>query len=514
MKATFRWAVLLLFVGGCKKDGEAPIVDQAATFILHHPFNNTNVKSGVEVLVDAYMKDGKVDDYSHLDYYVINNQTDTIARGKLDKKGLMITHAANLPKGRNDIHAVAIDSRYPDKIYKTETAAVYVCDQPAVTVSYEKDRNSITVKWTKAMVGSFKSYDVYVTRTDTMNYSTYVRGKKLASITDVDQTTYRDATVDFYYEYAYEVVVASTDGCGSGSNRTPIEAGLSIPVPDPDNGKPLFARTNLKWYKLKAGTDKDTILVIDAHTLATESKVAIDHITGVNNSLLQVTGNALLVLSERTPTIKIQSMDLGTLAVQPLLQFDHTGPVSTKAVAGDRVVVIQQDIAYELEPATGNKYALPQGQALNAWAIDQNTYLVASKQPTDSFYVYRSNAAAAPTIVAKVKYNNQQQAIFEEMFTAAGKTILGVGLYDASFNELHAFSDPLTGISNDGSLLTNVKGQIIRAADFSVVSNNGDVRFGTTYFSADNKSIYPVTTKSTVAYPNRAPRFYSYPWEK
>lgn len=514
MKAIYGWLVLLVIIGGCNKNGDAPVLDQAARFVLHHPINNTSVKSGVTIDVDGYMKDGKVDDYSHLDYYVISNQTDTVARGKLDKLGRMITTASNLHKGRNDIYAIAVDSRYPDKLYKTETSVVYVCDQPALTASYEKDRNSITVKWTKADAGSFKSYDLYVSRTDTMTTGVPGRGKKIASITDIDQTTYRDNTIDYFYGYVYEVVVVSNDGCETGSLLAPIDAGLSIPVPDPDNGKALFSRTTMKWYKLKAGTGKDTILVIDAHTLEVDHKVTVDREASAKYNLLQVTDNALLITLTGNPTIKVLSMDLGTLTVQPLFQFDHPAPTFTKAVAGGRAIIIHQDIAYELDPATGNKYALPQGQPWDAWTIDLNTYLVSSKSPKDSFYVYRINASTAPTVIANKKYNNQQQGVFEEMISAAGKIALGPVLYDASFNEIHTFTDgnQLTGISNDGSLLVNSKSHIIRASDFTVLASNGDAPVGSTWFSADNKSIYPVTRTNAGPYPTRAPRFYSYPW--
>lgn len=516
MKAIYGWLVPLVILVGCNKNGDAPVLDPAASFILHHPINNTTVKSGVAIDVDAYMKDGKVDDYSHLDYYVINSPADTVARGKLDKQGRMITTASGLHAGRNDIYAIAMDSRYPDKLYKSGISVVYVCDQPAVTASFEKDRNSITVKWTKADAASFKSYDLYVSRTDTMTTGVSGRGKKIASIIDIDQTSYKDNAIDYFYGYVYEVVVVSKDGCETGSLLAPIDASLSIPVPNPDYGKALFSRINMKWYKLKIGSEKDTILVIDAHTLEVDHKVAIERETGVINNLLQVTDNALLITLTGSPTIKVLSMDLSTLTVQPLFQFDHPAPTFIKAVVGGRAIIVHQDIAYELDPATGNKYTLPQGQAWNAWAIDPTTYLVSSKNPKDSFYVYRINASAAPTVIANKKYNNLQQGVFEEVISAAGKIALGPVLYDASFNEIHTFTDgnQITGISNDGSLLIDSKSHIIRASDFTVLSSNGDAPVGSTWFSADNKTIYPITRTNTAPYPTRAPRFYSYTWEK
>lgn len=520
MKVSYICLALLALSLGCKKGDDPPVVDQGAKFILQLPLNNTAINSTQEIEVVAYMENGKVDDYSHLDYYLIKSWTDTLAKGKLNERGQMNIKVGKLPKGAFDIFVIAIDSRYPEKVFKTEIRTIYVCEQQKPVISFEKDDVSITVKWTRAMPASFKSYEIYVTRTDTMKHRQYERGKKLATITNIDELSFKDASVNYYYKYAYELVVVSQEDCGTASGRFEMEAGTSIRVPGVGNNGPLFSRTKMKWYTLKTGVEKDTIQITDAQTLETE-KVSIARASFSENSLLQVTDDALVFKLASTPTIKIFKMDLTSHAIQPFHSFDQPANTRVLAVVGDRIIYSYQKLAYELNVTTGTTYTLPQNAQYGdylGWAIDQNTYMIAAPLTPDSMYVYRTNAGSAPSILFKDKYsNNGGLSDNVKLLAAGGKVTFGKYLFDASFNivgTLPGSDNYFTGLSNDGIYVSNNKNQIMKSADLSVAATHSDAYTGSTYFSADNKTIYLITYGSLNLQYNPPSRMFRYPWMK
>jgi hypothetical protein len=519
---------ILLFafviIGSCKKkDIEKDVEDHVSlndhsSITINSPSDSSIYVSTDKIEISAQVKDS-LKDYSFLDYYVIEEYKDTLAKGIVEKDGsIHVSWTNNLLPGTHKLYITAQNQQFPQETKNSETFTIFICTLPQVQlVGFSKDDTSIIVNWSKARPEHFKAYDVYVSRTDTMKVRHPATGKKIARITDINQTSFKDNSINFYYKYEYSVTVVSEEDCESASNPQSIEAGNFVIVPGTGfkQHQLFYNKTRARWYVLSEGQQADTINVIDATGVQIIDKIAVPK-NGLDDiSLLQMNDNSLLLVKINTYTdFTILNVDLDTYSMQQLYRYTASSFTRIKALLNGVIIYTDHAVGYAYVPATQQTFTLPQKYPSTVYPIDANTFMIASEFQLDSFYVYHCEPNTEPVVIAR-KEGSTAESGMTGVFTSPSIIAFGRTLYNTSFDELRSLpnsNDYFIGLSNDGQFAVTNRNVIVRTDDLTSVAQYSDAFTGYTYFSSNNKFLYILTGGSLNVQWNPPLRVFRYPW--
>ncbi len=292
------WLVCVLILSGyifaCRKTGptiQTPLIVNGDSISLTLPADSTRFKTGDPINISGRVT-GSQKDYSFLNYYLLTSPgNDTLLKGNVPADGNI--HAA-LPKnpstGQYHIFLKAVNKGVDTKTLTSNIRSIFVGGPPPLKITgFISDDVSITVKWTMSQETNFKSYQVFVSRTDTGSVSPpYPPGKLIATIQDINQTSFRDNGINIGYQYRYTIrqntqdgLWADSDPAQDSSNRFFLLRGQALPFFDQ-------LRNRVYYYS----PDSSNLLqTIDPDLLTLENAVNI----GSDKVLLGIdeTGNSL-----------------------------------------------------------------------------------------------------------------------------------------------------------------------------------------------------------------------------
>ena len=198
---TLSSAIRLIFV-----DGPPPVIAVGDSISLTLPADSARFTTGQQINISGQVT-GSQKDYSFLNYYLLTSLgKDTLLSGNVPADGSI--HAA-LPKnpsiGQYHIYLKAVNKGVDTKTLTSNSRLIFVGGPPPLIITgFINDDTSITVKWTMSQETNFKSYQVFVSRTDTGSVSPpFPPGKLLATIQDINQTSFKDNSVNIGYQYRY-----------------------------------------------------------------------------------------------------------------------------------------------------------------------------------------------------------------------------------------------------------------------------------------------------------------------
>ena len=509
-----------------KKPGISPhpVIDAAAQIKLNTPADSAYITKTGNIEVTAKVS-GDQDNYSFLTAFVINADTqDTLKSGAVSAGGdISISWTNALAPGVYRITIIAINRDDHSQVLTTNAKHIFICVPPPVVISeLIKDEKSITVHWKKTTIGNFAAYEVLVSRTDTAKDTPpYPPGEVIATISDINTTSFKHDDVYFYYKYDYVMRLITTDECQSNSDKKGIEAGVFMELPANINtGKAIFDVNRNKVYAFEFGANESIINVIDPDLLIVNVKSTIPGkiaFIGMNEN-----GSALnMVKSTGDNNYQLFSFNLNSYEIAQNESF--TLPVageSIEGVFGKKVLyssftanLPKKKLLSFFDITSTNNAVLKEIDVKEVVSIKNNAAFVATAL-NDSFFVYTINAGSA-VFTADGYSPNLAYGYAHAVFAAADKIAIGGNLYDEFYNLLASLPGNrfYIGLSQDGGLAATSANEIynVSSSDIQLVKKYGD-GFGTfALFAANNAVMYHFTEGSLNPKWNPGARLFNYP---
>ncbi|MEP7258577.1 MAG: hypothetical protein ABI687_09315, partial [Flavitalea sp.] len=484
---------LLIFSSCSKKPGisQHPVIDAAAQIKWNTPSDSSYISKTGKIEVTATVS-GNQDNYSFLTAYVMNaDSKDTLKSGAVSASGAINIEWFNtLAPGLYRITIIAVNSEDRNQVLTTNSIHLYICVPPPVVITeLIKDEKSITVHWEKSTISNFAGYEVLVSRTDTSkDLPPYPPGEVIATISDINTTSFKDDDIYFYYKYDYVVRLITTDECGNNSEKKGIEAGIFMDLPAAVNtGDAIFDVPRKKIYALEYGTDASSIHVIDPDLLVVNVKSTIQGkvaFIGMNED-----GSALNIV-KNTEGASYQLFSLNLSSYELAQHEAFTLPVAGQSIEG----VFGKKILYSnftvslpkksqlsvFDITSTNNTVLKEMEIKEVASIRNNSAFVATAT-NDSFFVYTINAGS-PVFSTDGYSPNLAYGYAHAVFASSDKIAIGGNLYDEFYNVLASLPGNrfYTGLSPDGSLASTSANELynVSTSDIQLVKKYGD-GFGT-----------------------------------
>lgn len=370
--------------------------------------------------------------------------------------------------------------------------------QPPVAVSItklEKDDVSITAFWSRSNDPNFAAYELYSLNTVLYPVSgTPPDGRLVARISDRDQLSARDDSVDMYYAYSYMVKVITTAQQEAASPREAIYAGSFINASESsiyDRKRQLF------YYGFMSSA-----LRIDPQTLSTENLVELPLSLMFWN--LDSTGNKLkCIFNAAYRVFQVGEIDLDAPQViigdtfslgqdypeayvgnTVLYQHRITGTNFSTRLMAYNVISKQSSIIHEEHGVFGGIKVISGHRVM---LLGSNDSLLVFQENNGDFSLLKT--LPRPTL------GNLQ------IFEGTNLLVLGTIVYNQSFDLVHAFPDDivnghvemLLGISSDDRYIFTSDNNLIRTDNWQLVKNYGTGTGGPTYFSNDQTTLFHFT---------------------
>lgn len=529
-KFPFCIVVFLLIAGSCKKDfiiiDGRPFIDEGAVLQILSPSDSAYYARNAEIELSATLTGDQID-YSFLELFVVEANTgDTLQTGSVSADGSIHFSWQNaLAPGEYAISVVAVNKASRNEKLTSDAIHIFICIPPPVSITgLTKDETSITISWKKAAIENFKAYEILSVRTDTApDLPPYPPGKLIAVISDINNTSFTDKEIYFYYKYAYVVRVVTEEDCGSISERKTIEAGSFIDLPaHTQTADVIFDRTRGKMYMLDNQNEGGARLnVYDPEMLSIEHSIPIDGdivFTGMNEN-----SSALnMVKRINANTFQLLSVDLNSFAVSdgevfvlPVSSATIEGIFDKKALYSSFTETMPREGLLSLYDIVSTHDEIVRAvDTREATAIDDNSKFVINAA-NDSFFVY-SFEGGILQLVAEERAPSLAYSYAHAVFSSTGKIAVGGNLYDKYFNLLYSLgnNEYFTGLSADGTYAATSNNEVydISSSNVQLVKKYGD-GFGTfPWFSNDNKTLYHLTEGSVNPKWNPGPRLFRYPF--
>jgi hypothetical protein len=509
--------VLCIGFSACEKDPSlAPQIDQGAVINLVAPTDSFYYLKSSDITVKAAIS-GKLTDYSFLQFSVLNADTkDTLKSGQTPANGTIeVSWSNELPPGEYKIEIVAFNPNDKNEVIRSYARLIFICIPPPLQiVAFSKDDSSISISWNKSMINDFKAYELFVTRTDTArDRPPFPEGKKIATITNINTTSFKDTGVFFYYKYEYVIKVISQEDCSSNSQAAGIQAGsfMELQGSPTQVGKRIFDKSRNRLYYQGATTStRSNLYIINPELLTLEKAVFINEDVVYIN--LQANNNKLNLIKKLSNiNYQLMTMDLNSFNIQNEEQFSLPSGVSVEGVAGKLILFKGVYEVYLHNITTGVNSLIKWASLPSINIVDNHSKFIISSYP-DSVFVYTFNST--PQLLASRQVPHSSPAI-EVHYSENNVVAVHGQLFDSSFNFIRmlAFPEYFIGLSADGQYAISNKNNIYSSLTGEIVSKYGD-GFGTeAFFSSDNKTLYHITAGSLNIKWNPMPRLFRYPWQ-
>ena len=463
---------------------------------------------------------GSAKDYSFLKGYIIDTVSKiTLATAEVNQNGSMhFDFSPKLPD-MYKLQVVAANTLDTSEVLDGPVLDIYAGEPPPPdTILLSPDEKSITLTWSKSVIPNFTAYELYVTRTDTsISLSDSLPGKLIATISDINDTSFVHHDVYFFYHYRYHVRVVSDEGLKSVVQYTTAAAGRFV---DLSRSNALFDETRTRFYSITTDENKNKKLVsIDPETLIVHEMVSAGDANrffalGENNSSI----NIVKATDYGVDHYQLYKFDLASNLLQEKQQFSF-GKGQIVAVFNNYIIYHGMTTVppysylatYNLttkEQIIFKTISLPVVNTIN----NNNGFVVTSQDPTirDTFYVFQMTTAGPEFVKSGIASNIyiSDKAIYGNGFLA-----IGGSLFDADLRLLNNLpgDQVYTGISSDGQYAVTSDNAIYDIADNNVVHRFGDGFPGTGYFSQDNNQMFFVS--GTTLGGNESSRIFRYSWK-
>jgi hypothetical protein len=501
-------------------DGPPPVILNTDSIKLTTPADSARFTPGQAIDIVGKVT-GSQADYSFLNYYVLTSSAnDTLASGTVKADGsIQTTVQKNLAAGQYPIFLKAVNKGTDTKTLSSSTRLIFVgAPGPLQITGFINDDTSITVKWNKSTASNFKSYQVYVSRTDTGSSTPpYALGKLIATITDINQTTAMDNSVYIGYQYRYVVRLNTLDNLYADSDPAVDSAGIFLTLPG--TALPFFdkARNRFYYYSPK---NSNLLLTINPDLLSVENATDI----GSDKELMGIdeTGNSLNLVVQQPDFFNLT--DSGQLFKFDLITHTLTAGRKFHTPSAYPVIAVSNNFAFFTQwkiiwASTGgsisgvqliNKAFVDRMQAFNNNA-DFLVHFASNRQGDfDSFYVFH----ISPGLIQQTFSGISTGGLRLDLPYSTGLVGDGTSLFDQSFHlkTLLPGNDYVTGISPDERFVAGGSNQIYRISDLSVAATLGAGSYmPLVFFRNDGAKIYPVVGSTSTGGPYK---IYRYPWGK
>jgi len=493
--------LLLVSLTACRKTDppEPPFnLDGSATLSLNN-FKDSVYLTKSGTLQITGMIEGDQPDYSRMEVFLLNNDTrDTLAKGKVEANGqITITYTNTYAPGRYYLQVGALNLDDQTDLRLSEVVRFYVCFPPELNItSFTKSDTSITVHWSKTGISDFKQYEVYVIRTDTVGgRSPKTPGKLIATIENVNTTSFEDTLVYCYYKYTYLVRVVSADDCGSNSETKSFDAGNYLDLGGVAMGEVMYDKFRDKIYAPEEGANGKVLLVIDPRTLNIEKAITLNGIFGRFD--LSADGNEMtMVEGFSSGYFKLHVLDLSTLTMSVRDTFflpdsqihlvQNNKVIYSHRLSTTPIVYVLSVLNLDNDQST---QLSPDGSSVTATAqfLNDSAYFVITReQPEFSVYV---NESPVPQL-------RHEGLAFYGMPGAVAELAVGENVYENFFEQKFTLPGNEYVVSQTASpyIVSNLN-KVYRYTDGSMVKQFGDGFYSRVFFShPDPTYMYVFTT--------------------
>lgn len=518
----FPLIIIVLLAVACSKTPDEAIIQPP---IDPSPLSNESIaitnasKDHFYPLLGGVSFDAKIEgdktDYSFLKAYLI----DTLTKQKLAETNVTadgsIHFAFSLDRAdKYQTQIVAQSILDTSEQIESPDFGIYAGEPPPLdTVHLDKTDKAITITWSRSTVPNFLAYEVYVLRTDTAGilYDTS-RGKLLTTITNINDTSLIHDDIFFYYRYGYSVRVVTDENFGSATGLAVISAGIFVDGLPPIALNNFDETKNLYYTILRKDETHQVLVSIDPETHEVEELMPV----GTNLLFYSLAENdAYLNIATKTDVglynYLLSKFNLDTKVLGEPIPFAFgTGQINA---IFDNYVIFHamyaqppySFMASHYVPTQENK-AFRKLSLPIVSSINHNTgFFLGSQDPNvrDSFYVYNMTADG-PALKASGLVHNTVYS--ETVYSGNNVVCVGGSYFDGDLNLINTLPGTLVyrGVSRDGKYAVVSDNSVRRLSDGVVVHQFGDGFPGTSYFSADNKSLYFLTDS----------RMYRYKWDE